>query len=245
MNRRNVLFSAGAASLFPFSRAHADVAEALAGDRFRVNGEDYQLTDIMAPSAYALHRDHEPFYEDAKAILARRLRGGALTLEETASPSRWREKRVQARLAGEEMTLQEALVTAGAARVAPQTDNYDLIDKLLRLEKEAREDRRGLWALGAYRIFNAADATSAIGGYHLVEGEVFQASEARGRFYINFNADFRTDFTASAPARSYRRWMKDDAFAIGEGTLLRIRGFVARVNGPSIELQHVKQIEWL
>jgi endonuclease YncB( thermonuclease family) len=219
-------------------------AQALSGDRFRIGDTDFQLTDILAPSEYDLHRATQPFFSEARTVLSGLIENETLQITDAGPSTRWGARRVTVRTAGADITLQERLVSAGAARAAPYTDDHDLIEKLLSAEKLARGARRGLWRLHAYRVFDAANAAPALGGYHLVEGTVVRASEARSRFYLNFGADFRSDFTASAQMRDYRRWEKDGLdLAALQGTRVRIRGFVARVNGPSVVLSHPKQIE--
>ncbi len=245
MNRRALLACAASMIVAP-SKASAtiDGAEAIAGDRFRVGGDDFHLTDIIAPSAYDLHRDQQPFFNEAKTIAGEFLAGGPLEIADSGVRNRWGARLVSARRVGDTMTLQERLVAAGAARVEPTTDDHAFIDALLAAEKEARRTRAGLWALRAYRVFDAADAGGAIGGFHLVEGVVQSARGVRGRFYLNFGADYRDDFTATALSRRVRKWARAGLdLEMLEDVRIRVRGFVEEINGPSIELSHMKTIE--
>lgn len=247
MKRR--AFLAGAGALIASRSAASEIIEkatAISGDRFRVNGEEYHLTDIMAPARYDLHRGAQPFYHEATEVLRDMLSAGSLSITATDATNRWGAQLVTAHGEGEPSTLQERLVTAGAARVKPMTDNHELIDRLLSLEETARSNLAGLWALNSYRVYEAGDATSAIGAFHLVEGRVTSARAGRGRFYINFGDDYREDFTATAPSRRARSWARAGVdLETLEGDPLRVRGFVESINGPSIELNHIKAIERL
>src|SRR5690606_25675 len=102
--------------------------------------------------------------------------------------------------------LQERLVAEGAARVAPSGDMRLCVDELLDREAEARTSRLGLWRDGAHAIRQADDVTTLNrldGTYQLVEGVVQGVTKVRGRIYINFGADWRTDFTVTvAPAEA-------------------------------------------
>lgn len=244
MRRR--VFLAGAAS-FCAVPAHSQTdmtgVRALSGDRFTLGGEEFELADVIAPPLYTLQSNPPAHFEAARQTLQMLLSGG-VEVEDVAEKTRWGVRIVNARKAGSEETLQEALVARGAARVAPLTENTDLIVSLLELERTARENRFGLWRLNAYRIFDAGRAEGAVGGYHLIEGVVIRAAKTRSRFYLNFGRDYRTDFTAGAVSRLYRRWAKDgfDLETL-EGARLRIRGFVEEINGPSVDLKHPKQIE--
>ncbi|MEM8773235.1 MAG: thermonuclease family protein [Pseudomonadota bacterium] len=244
--RRTFLGCALAAAWTTPTRVLAGKATALSGDRFRIGDQDFQLADITAPSAYDLHNEAAPFFAQSKTVLARLISEREIVVEDVAPPTRWGLRRVLARFKGGPTSLQEALIKAGAARAAPQTENSDFITKILDAEKIARRRQKGLWALRAYRVFNADDAAGAVGGYNLVEGLVKSASLARGRFYLNFGSDFRTDFTVTAQAKYYRQWKKA-GFSLDrlEGARLRVRGHVVFINGPSIEVVHPQQIEMI
>ena len=248
MNRRTIVMGGAAAAVVTPARAAEKVhkAIAIAGDRFRANGDEFHLSDVLAPSEYDLHLDTQPYFREAKAKFSDILEGNAVEINESGEPDRWRARQVTARRAGDTHTLQERLVEAGAARVKPSTDDHSLIDRLLVAEQAARREKKGLWALHAYRIFDATNANRSVGGFNLVEGVVTSAKAGRGRYYLNFGDDYREDFTATAPSRRGRRWQAAglDLEAL-EGARIRVRGFVEWINGPSIELGHVKALERL
>ncbi len=243
MRRRAFLIGAGAAAAMPRAVAETGV-EALAGDRFRIDDQDFQLSDIRAPSAYALHADAEPHFEESKRALEKALNGAVPDWRETAQPTRWGEKVVRADSEG--ASLQERLVEAGAARVVPLTGDLDFIGRLLTLEAGARALRRGLWALDAYRVFDAIAPEAAVGAFNLIEGAPVKAAKVGGRFYLNFGEDYKTDFTASAASGLARRWAKAGFdLARLNGVKIRVRGYVDEINGPSVDLKHIRQIEIL
>lgn len=223
---------------------------ALSGDRFVRGDTEYRLADILAPPLYTLGETRPVYFNPSRTALQGLLNGGGAIVTEAAAPSRWDVKAVRA-ASRSGYDFAEALIGAGAARVAPQTDDLVRIDRLLALEGEARRARRGLWAYDAYRVRRANDlddAAGVVGGFCLLEGTVRHAAAARARVYLNFGDDYRTDFTASAANRLARRWRKA-GFEAGldlaalEGRRLRLRGVVAAINGPSIDLKHPRQIE--
>jgi hypothetical protein len=82
--------------------------------------------------------------------------------------------------------------------------------------------------------------------YQLVEGVVAQVGEAGGRLYLNFDKDWRKDFTILMERKD------GEAFkAAGidpkvlAGKRLRVRGWVEWRNGPMIHATHAEQIELL
>ena len=220
-------------------------AKALSGDRFIVNGIEHRLADIVAPPIYALSDGDRAYFDQSKIALQALLDDASLSLREVSAPGRWGTRIVAVETASGE-SAQAVLVAAGAVRVAPQTDDLALIDGLLLLEDEARAERRGLWRLDAYRLRDAnslQEARSLIGAYHILEGRVMRAAATRGRTYLNFGDDYRTDFTASARSRLARRWVRAGFdLSVLEGQRVRVRGFIDSINGPSAELTHIRQI---
>ncbi len=244
MRRRVFLAGSAAFIVSPLSAANTNSAIALSGDRFRIGEDDFQLADILAPSPYALHSTSSPYVNEAKEHLQHLLTNSFFEFDDIAPPTRWDVRVVRTKSAEDAASLEERLVAAGAARVAPQTNDIAFIEGLLTVERIARRDKKGLWALDAYQVFDVDNAAGAIGGYHLIEGTVVSARKTRSRFYLNFGDDYRTDFTASAPSTLYRRWVRAGFdLARLHGALVRIRGFVVDINGPSIDLTHNGQIE--
>lgn len=239
MNRRGFICALLAAT----SCGDAKAAIATSGVVFSIEQTEIRLVDILAPVASGPMR--EPYGKRARAALQTLLAGGVGAIDETAPPDRWGRQPARVRLSGGE-TLQERLVRLGAARVAPESADDAFLDRLFELEDEARKAARGLWAVSAYRVFDAQDADGAVGAFRLVEGAPLSVSEGRGRIYVNFGADYRTDFTITARSTHARRWRKlGFELSALAGVRLRARGHVEWINGPSIELAHRRQIEIL
>ncbi len=246
MRRRAFIIGAAATMTLPAYAAPLNGAVAISGARFVADGQEFHLADIVAPSAYALAGDGEPYFDAAKRGLERLIANASLAITDVGPVTRWGARVVTAERVGEAQTLQHHLIAMGAARVAPQSDNLELIDQLLAAEEAARTARKGLWALPAYGIFDADKADGAVGRFHLIEGVLHGVAKVKSRFYINFGTDYKTDFTASATSRLYRKWAGQgfDLASLTEARL-RIRGFVEAINGPSIALTHRRQIEVL
>jgi Staphylococcal nuclease homologue len=145
--------------------------------------------------------------------------------------------------------LQGELAARGLARVYSFPDNHACTKELLAREAEARAERLGVWGVSAYRVLAASDL-ERLGRltrtYQLVEGVVAAVADTRARFYLNFDKDWRRDFTIAVER-------KDDAAlkAAGidlkalAGRRVRVRGWIEWRNGPTIRLTHAEQIEVL
>ncbi len=82
--------------------------------------------------------------------------------------------------------------------------------------------------------------------FQLVEGRVATAANVRGRVYLNFGEDWKTDFTVLAPSSVRRMFEKKGIdLALLGGSVVRVRGWVKSWNGPMIELTHPEQLEIL
>jgi len=144
-------------------------------------------------------------------------------------------------------SLQASLVAAGLVRVMGQADTRDGLAGLLALEDEARKARRGLWAHGAYRV-RAADNNlwPALNSFQIVEGIPVKLEHLKDRTYLNFGADYATDFTLAIAARDRKLfdampWRLEDLI----GRRLRICGWLELRGGPLIEITYPEQIEVL
>lgn len=85
-----------------------------------------------------------------------------------------------------------------------------------------------------------------VSSYQLVEGVVAQVGESSGRIYLNFDKDWRRDFTVlieRKEAESFKAAGVDPKALAGKK--LRVRGWIEWRNGPMIHATHVEQIELL
>ena len=142
--------------------------------------------------------------------------------------------------------LQAELLRRGLARVYTFRDNRALAARMLALEAEARAARRGIWGLRFYRPLNLEEARQHIGSFQLVEGRVLETAVVRGRAYLNFGADWRSDFTISISPRDRHQFVADGIDPTGfSGRRVRVRGWLKSYNGPMIDVSHPEQIEVL
>lgn len=143
--------------------------------------------------------------------------------------------------------VQGRLVEVGLALVYSFADTRACVAELLAREAAARAAGRGMWGDGGLAVTDGLDLESLIAAEHrfaIVEGTVHAAAEARGRVYLNFEADWRRDFTVSVAPRDRRAFEKQgvDLLAL-KGRQIRVRGWIVRRNGPMIEADHAEQVE--
>ena len=210
------------------------------------DGREVRLVGLQAPKLPLGRKGFAPWplAAEAKQALERLALGRRLTLG-FGGQDRDRHRRLLAHLYDEEgIWIQGALLRLGLARVYSFADNRALVPQMLALEAEARAARRGIWAHPFYAVRPAAEAERHIGGFALVEGLVREVAVVRGRAYLNFGADWRTDFTVTlAPAERRRFEAEGAAPETYRGRRVRVRGWLKSYNGPMIEATHPEQIE--
>lgn len=145
--------------------------------------------------------------------------------------------------------VQAAMIERGMARAFPNTTTARCINELLKVERLARLNKTGLWKNRFYQITRSDDLkhlNRSLGRFHLIEGRVHSVSVRRSRSYINFSKNWRRDFTVTINRRVHKLFTKSGVnIKELKGKYIRVRGWLGRHNGPTIEAYHVAQIEIL
>jgi endonuclease YncB( thermonuclease family) len=224
------------------------VVEVIDGDTVVLeDGEEVRLVGMMAPKL-SLGRAHvptEPLAEEAKAALEDLVLGRVVTLS-FGGERRDRHGRTLAHLHDEAgRWIQGAMIEAGLGRVYSFPDNRALVAEMLALETRAREAGRGLWADPYFAVL-AADEDVPLDRFVVVEGVIVDAADVDGRVYLNFGADWRTDFTVSIGRKAATVFADAgvDPLALAVRRV-RVRGWTTFRNGPMIDLSHPEPIEVL
>ncbi len=210
------------------------------------SGVQVRLVGIQAPKLPLGRRGFKagPLAAEAKTALARLTSGKTLALGYTGRKSD-RHGRLLAHLTTQDGTwVQGVLLRDGMARVYTFPDNRGKAADMLAFERAARAARRGIWSLSYYRIRSADELNRIMGTFQIIEGTVIKAAIVRGRVYLNFGQNWRTDFTISISPKWVRRhWRLGPPVADYEGRHVRVRGWLKSYNGPLIEATHPEQIE--
>lgn len=142
--------------------------------------------------------------------------------------------------------IQSLLLHSGFAQMRIRQDWPFLIDELRTAEQKAAADKSGLWADERFMIMDAQKIDDAHRGFSIVEGYVYSVAMVSNKVYLNFADNWRKDFTIVIPSEVRRDFSKHaiDVMASG-GKKVRVRGWVDYYNGPTIEIDHMAQIEWL
>ncbi len=236
---------AGAAAL-PGCAGGVEISDALLlrveqnGSVILTDGRALHLEGIRLPGTDRA----QPYAGKALGLLTGLLRKGPLTLT-AIPPKEDRYDRVRGQLfSGDHTWIQIALLKSGLARVAIAPDRIACAGELFAAEAQARAARAGIWSQPAFAIRTPQALGRDTGTFQIVQGKVVEAGLKNGRAYLNFGADWRTDFTASiAPEdmANFRRTGVDPRSYLGQ--TIRVRGIVQSFNGPLIEVANPQGIE--
>ena len=210
------------------------------------SGVEVRLVGIQAPKLPLGRRGFRtwPLAAESKAMLETLTLGKHLALSYGGRKID-RNGRLLAQLTDDAGTwIQGAMLSRGMARVYTFADNRGRAAEMLALEREARKAKRGIWANAFYRVRAVDETPELIDTFQLVEGRVLNVSAVRGRVYLNFGQDWRTDFTVTIAPGAVRRFDGGAAALQAlRGRRIRVRGWLQRYNGPMIEATHPEQIE--
>ena len=234
----------------------AIVAEVIDGDTVLLDqpvhgAQEVRLVGIQAPKLPLGRPGFRawPLADAAKRALSRMLLEQPVTLR-FGSLRIDRHGRLLAHLTDADgRWMQGEMLRDGWARVYTFVDNRERAAEMLALEDDARRSGRGIWSHPFYAVRGARDVetlTRDIGSFQVVDGRVVAVARVRSTVYLNFDQDWRTDFTVrlDAAARRVFETTGVDPLAL-EGRRIRVRGWLRSRNGPMIDATHPEQIEVL
>lgn len=182
----------------------------------------------------------------ARAALERQIGAGAVSHSPAGEPDRYGRLPSTVRTpAGSDLAV--ALVEAGWVMVWPRLGQDVEFDVLYAAEARARDAGAGAWEQGVFAVRDPDPNRLAqnLDSAQIIEGRVISTGAARdGRVFLNFGLDWRTDFTAVADEDAVERFAEAglDLRAL-EGAVVRVRGWLFALNGPTIALDHPAQLE--
>ena len=164
------------------------------------------------------------------------------------APDRYGRQTAFVFVAGEEDSVQAALLAQGEAFAAADIPDKNCAGALLAAESAARAAKKGIWA-GSSATKNAestGDILAGNGRFMLVEGRVLSVRQAGATTYLNFGRNWTRDFAVTISRR-----VVPSLEAAGmapkslENRRIRVRGFIETRTGPRIELLRPGQLELL
>ncbi len=245
--------SSGAPCETSLGEPHAIIRPGGTTSVFLDDGREVRLAGILlppAPIAVPIKNGTWEPEQTAKNELAGLVASGAASISaDAAPPDRYGRTAAQIHIShgNSRMWLQRELVEHGQAIVSSKHGGGACLKALLAFEAEARRNKRGLWAHASYQVRNATQPRELLrlqSNFAIVEGTVVNVTERSGRLFLNFGEDWRSDFTAVIPAYVLKAAPGSAAtLQSATGHTIRVRGWLQRRYGPSIEVMNVGDIE--
>jgi endonuclease YncB( thermonuclease family) len=211
----------------------ADATLALAdGRKLRLAGIDLPL--------------HGPAAREARQALSELVLGKTLELRLAGAAPRDRQGRVLAQAFVGGLWIEGELLRCGFALVHSTADTRLGVAAMLKIERQARRYRRGLWADPAYAIVDAGAAAKAAGSFRLVSGAVAAAAKTSRGILLRFGPEESRALAAVIDARALQfcREAGLDPLALA-GKRVLVRGFIDGTRRPLMTITHPEQIEIL
>ena len=221
------------------------VREIVDGDTVILDdGRQVRLVGIQTPKLPLGRANFEkwPLADEAKEAPAELVLGRRVTLGYGGQRQDRYGRELAHLFTDDGLWVQGSLLELGFARVYSFADNRSLIPRMLEAEVSARNATMGIWRHPYYAVLDTAAAPDHTGRFSLVEGRAV----VRGRAYLNFAEDYRTDFTISISSRNLKSFTAGGIVPQDyAGRRIRVRGWLRWSNGPMIDVTHPKQIEVL
>jgi endonuclease YncB( thermonuclease family) len=142
--------------------------------------------------------------------------------------------------------VQEELLKNGLAFYYPTQSHSEFSDELYAAEAKAREAGIGLWADPKWAIVSDQDAKTLQDRFAIVEGRIEKIATRNNTIYLNFERDWKTDFTIALDSSRRRDFAKAGGNIMQwAGKMVQVRGWVRDYNGPYVEIFHPSQIRVL
>jgi endonuclease YncB( thermonuclease family) len=150
------------------------VAHVFDGDTFRTgSGERVRLLGINAPEVAHNNRPGQPYGAAARRWLRQLIQGQTVQLKLDRDPRDQYGRTLAQVYLRDGRWVNRMLIEAGLAQVYTFAPNFYWTDALLRAERIARRDMRGLWKSERFRILDAGGLSARhIGQFRLVRGHV-------------------------------------------------------------------------
>jgi len=226
------------------------------GDSFVLALEDgrelsVRLSAVQAPRMRLRTEKAWPYASESKAALSALIQGRSVQLS-YGKERRDRYGRAIAQVhtldgAGQaDLWVQAEMIRLGLARVYSWKGEQADLTALYALEGPARDRGRGIWGHEFYAVRKPDPDPLAqfVDTLQIVEGIVISTADVRGRIYLNFGSDYKTDFTVAIAKTHAKDFAQVNPVAL-TGARVRVRGWVEMINGPMIWLDHPGRLEIL
>jgi micrococcal nuclease len=218
------------------------VARVLSGTLLELDdGRLVRLAGIRLPDA--VERASQGVAAQARAALTGLVERRAVRLEPADPPNDRHDRLVAQVWRHDGLWLQGVLLEQGHVQVQTRPGEVARAVEMAAREDAARHAAIGIWAHGQFAALPAHQVGTLVAGFQIIQGRVVRVAPTERYIYLNFGADWRTDFTVRV-ARSSEQSFRAAGIDLEQlaGCDVEVRGYVLQAGGPLIELSHPEQI---
>lgn len=233
------LFFSACSSPSPGLNSCKYVREAVDGDTARLaDGRLVRYIGIDTPETRkkinnVWKEDFQPWAGEAKAFNRSLTEGKCVEIETDAEPVD-KYGRILGYVFIDGKLVNEELLKQGYAVLYTRPPNIRYSQRFITAQKYARENKKGLW--GDYETIDSDSAFKYVGQIRSVQGTVRSTYRSEKCIFLNFGANWKTDFTAvifSSSLPSFKAKGIDPA-VFYKNKKVEVTGRIREYNGPEI-----------
>jgi micrococcal nuclease len=234
---------------FRLTMSKARVTHVIDGQTLVVNN----TTTLNLPMIYiprSINNEYNDLSIAAKEYLVKNLQGKFIRVYQIRDQKRGQENalgHIESYIESDNgVWVQRDMISKGLAFVYPTQSHYEFANVLYYAEEKARQNKTGLWNDPQWAVVNDKDVGDMKDRYAIIEGKIERVATKNNTIYLNFDRNWKEDFTISIQSSNRRAFSKAGIKPMQlSGQKVRVRGWVRQYNGPYIEIYHPSQIEIL
>lgn len=220
----------------------------LNGKSFQLeNGKTVRLASLQVPNiqeTHGLKRPGQPMGKQSHQALIDLVNRQKIRFEFGPEETDRKGRLVALAYLEDGRNVQAEMIKQGWAMVYPFPDMRKPLKGWLALESKARDAKLGIWQNDYWNPQSAEGVdTGGKERFLLVEGTVNNAAKVKGGWFLNFDEDWKTDFTGVISKADTKAMFKKDDLKRLVGKRVRLRGWTYRYNGPAMDIHQPEQIE--
>lgn len=223
----------------PTDYSNIKVINVIDGDTVRLsNGELLRYIGIDTPEMRIKHGgtfvySPQPFAKEATQ-LNQELVGGKFVRVEFDVEKRDTYRRLLGYCFIDEMMVNKKLVEEGLAVLYTKPPNIAYADELIFAQKQARKNKKGLWA--TYETIDHTQAHRYINQIRTVRGRIINTYDSGKVVFLNFGYNYKTDFTVVIFRSSLSLFLNKGINPVSfyRGKTVEVTGRIKEYNGPEI-----------